>query len=210
MSKYDMITIPEDVLLINSTHEANLLEMIKHKQYRVAVDVGAHCGLWTRALSKVSSCVIAFEPHLCTYNYLSEGVKTFKNKNVTVNNLAVWDTVGKVALSMFDLPSHSTCLPNHPLSRQVPGNNTPRVCEVESTTLDYYLRNSDINQIDFIKIDVEGAEMQVITGASKLFLNAQLEYVIECHSDESFERISSVLTNGVQANYCEQKYWVNV
>jgi putative ubiquitin-RnfH superfamily antitoxin RatB of RatAB toxin-antitoxin module len=63
--------------------------------------------------------------------------------------------------------------------------------------------------VDFIKIDTEGAEVQVLAGAGKIF-DHPVKYLIECHTDESLELIRKLLTDGREERYSTAKFLTNL
>jgi FkbM family methyltransferase len=118
------------------------------KQWRVAVDVGAHVGLWSMQMTKRFENVFAFEPvnafRECFYkNAWMRGVKLFP--------YALGAAPGRVAMK------------TPPLEGGLDTGGT-HVCgdgDIEMRTLDSF----NLQHVDFVKIDCEGYELQVVEGA---------------------------------------------
>lgn len=116
-------------------------------QRRLALDVGAHIGLWTRALAIKFAYVVAFEPVPENYACL---VQNASFRNTRLENVALGDTPG-TAKMILPTKSNSGCW----YAQTGSGGDTPM------TTIDSF----GFNEVDLIKIDVEGFEGDVIHGA---------------------------------------------
>jgi FkbM family methyltransferase len=136
-----------------------------------AVDIGAHVGFFTKHLSKLTGPtgkVIAFEAHPETYQILVRNCR--KLVNVSTVNAAVTDTDGEVTL--YD-SGGSTGSNSLIASRSdYAGSNT-----VRAVRLDDFLAGSNV---DVVKIDVEGAELEVLQGMREtLARSSDVSIVIE-------------------------------
>lgn len=124
-----------------------LHDVLPHTARRgLAIDIGAHIGLWTRALAIQFKFVVAFEPVIENFTCLALNATL---PNTQLENVALGATSGMVAM---ELPkkSNSGCWY---ASRNL--GDTPM------RTLDSY----KFNDVDLIKIDVEGLEGEVLSGA---------------------------------------------
>lgn len=120
---------------------------------KLAIDIGAHVGIWTRRLAKDFENVIAFEPlqkHIECHKKNCEGLD-----NVTLNEVALSDNNGSGIMTTKDINSGMSTLAETRWQKET----FPHT--VETRTLDSY----DLPEMDFIKIDVEGWEGQVFEGA---------------------------------------------
>ena len=121
----------------------------------VFVDVGANVGYYTLIASKLvgpHGCVYSIEPIPSTVAILRANTKLNNCRNVNMYNVAAWSFRGTLSLKV-----PSKCYGYASVFR----NGTNVV--VDAMTLDEILRNED--SIDCIKIDVEGAELEVLWGA---------------------------------------------
>jgi len=130
----------------------------------VVLDVGAHVGQYTLIASRLvgdAGQVHAFEPDPQTCDWLGSNVRTNGLHNVTVNACAVAGELGPKRLfysKVRDIGSNS-------LAEQHNYSRSGRWCVVPCTTLDAYAGAKGLSRIDFIKADVEGAELGMLQGA---------------------------------------------
>jgi FkbM family methyltransferase len=158
-------------------YEAESIELCaKHIQPgAVVLDVGAHLGYYTRIFSKLakkSGSVLAFEPCPENYPLLRHNLSATRFQNVKIIDKAVSAQNGTATL--FISSGHSM----HSLNAAFT-DNQGRV-EVETIALDTFLTANKIDKVDFIKIDVEGAEPLVLKGMQQIVSNSpNLKMLIE-------------------------------
>jgi FkbM family methyltransferase len=127
----------------------------------VFFDVGANIGLYTVPASLqvgVTGRVVAFEAHPWIHGFLDRNVARNCGGNVTVENLAVGDCSGEIRIVLNDRNIGET----HVALEDETGERVPIV------TLDDYCASSGIGRVDYIKIDVEGYEANVLNGARRM------------------------------------------
>jgi FkbM family methyltransferase len=136
------------------------------RQGMTFMDIGAHHGLYTLLASmKVGPAgrVIAFEPSPRERKRLELHVRANRCANVTIEPFALADIIGSAGL--YVCQGHETgCNSLRPPDVE---EKVARV-EVSMTTLDEYLRAHSIHNVDFIKMDAEGAELNILKGATAL------------------------------------------
>jgi FkbM family methyltransferase len=140
----------------------------------IVLDIGAHIGYYTlisAGLVGEEGKVFAFEPAPDNFALLRKNIGINGYKNVVVSQKAVSNKCSrtKLFLNEHDTGSDSICEPA----------DAGKSVEVDVTTLDEFFRDYDGN-INFIKMDVEGAEPAVIEGMSSLLnKNKKLKMVTE-------------------------------
>ncbi|MFI4970395.1 MAG: FkbM family methyltransferase [Lysobacterales bacterium] len=126
------------------------------------VDIGAHTG---RHLAKFIECVgrggrvFGFEPLPFAYAILQ---RNFRGDNVVLENVALTDTTGHVEFVHAQGAPEESGLRERVYNR--PEAVTPVRIEVRAEKLDHYA--GVLAGLRFVKIDVEGAEMNVLRGAT--------------------------------------------
>jgi FkbM family methyltransferase len=140
------------------------------------LDVGANMGYYTLLAAKLVGTlghVYAFEPDPGNYQLIVRSARVNGYRNVTVFNKAVADEIGLVKLYL-----ESTNW-GHSLSAQNV-NQPSGFVEVEQVTLDGLYRAGQLGKkIDFIKIDVQGAEELVVKGARSVIQKNKPTIVME-------------------------------
>jgi len=136
------------------------------------VDVGANVGHITLICARrvrPNGAVHCFEPVLETFALLLPNIRENGLESVVrANRLAVAAKTGEL-VRMDCFPAHSG-LNRLSLQRETEAAEgwSLSAAEVRTVALDDYVRESAISRIDLLKIDVEGAEMLVVSGASQV------------------------------------------
>lgn len=128
----------------------------------VFVDVGAHLGEYTLLAANLlasSGHVHAFEPNPDVYKILLKNTQMNHCRNVSVHPEAVWEGETLVDFEIYPEPSLSAV--------QVIDHGRPTI-KVPTVTLDRYFADPVTPSPSLIKVDVEGAELQVLKGATSL------------------------------------------
>lgn len=126
--------------------------LAKLSQFGTALDIGAHRGIWTAHLANHFDHVMAFEP---TERHLKITDKA------EVFNVAVGDRLGFVTMKQ----GHENTGQAHVIQGE----------EVQLITID----SLQLSAVDFMKIDVEGMEFEVITGAASTLARFKPAVMIE-------------------------------
>ncbi len=173
------------------------------EQHPVILDIGANVGLFTKAFMKgpkTPKSIVAFEPSNYVFSILS---------NITANMPVV--SCRKLALShetaSVDLKTPVKKSGSLRVGLSHIGNaNYQRVFveTVQAKRLDDVLIDEGIYQVDIVKLDVEGAEEQVISGAPNLFYNIQPIWFVELvqgRTDNFTGSAEKIFQNFIAAGY---------
>lgn len=163
-----------------------LLDQILPSSFRQAmdgliVDIGANEGHWLLYMHKhhPGASFIAVEPNPIALELFSRNLKSNNVKNAEVLPVALSD---RVECRQFETINNVTSIGSFNIDRAGRPWLTPERVKnitVQCETLDSILRNKKDTPIDLIKIDVEGAELEVINGASTTLRQAkriEIEY----------------------------------
>lgn len=135
-------------------------------------DVGANVGELALLFSRfvgASGVVHAFEPGGRAFERLETICRAASLRNVRLNRLALAEEETTVSLHVYDddyLSWSTRAL--RPLEDYGIDVKPVAVEEVPATTLDSYCERSGVASIDLLKVDVEGAEFQVLAGARRM------------------------------------------
>ena len=124
------------------------------------LDVGAHIGYYTRLFSELAGPggqVLAFEPERENYAVLGSNVEGLGN--VQTFDVAASDSPAR--LNLYVSPGST----NHSLIEGF--SPAERVEEVQAIDLDSFLDAHGIKRVDFVKIDIEGAEPRALAGMAR-------------------------------------------
>lgn len=148
----------------------------------VAFDVGANIGeislLFSRFVGPEGQ-VHSFECSPNTFKKLNEIITISNRKNIRQNCMCLSEVIGTAELHIFD-DDHAAwnTLANRPLHEYGINIQPISIQKVPTTTIDAYCESHNIQQIDLLKIDVEGAEYQVLKGASRMMREHRIGCVV--------------------------------
>jgi len=128
----------------------------------VAIDAGANYGWYTTLLSRLvgpAGTVHAFEAMPSTTGTLRKNCTLNGCDNVLINQCALGDHIGTTVI--YDHPGGASG--DASLFPLVPGEGHAFTCEMQ--TLDNYFMQTGLSRCDFIKCDIEGAELAFLKGA---------------------------------------------
>ena len=154
------------------------------------VDVGAHIGMYAiRAAHELEGRgrVLAFEPNPAARAQLAENVALNGCENVIVSEAAVSDEVGNALLHVptTEDPSFSSLEPG----RFAEGEPV----DVEMTTLDAAVAEHGLRP-SFVKVDVEGVELEVVRGARDTLARDRPTLLVEVN-EQSAPEVQRLLPN---------------
>lgn len=164
------------------------IDCLKHhvKNGDVFIDIGANIGSYSLIASKEvgeSGKVIAFEPINSIYSKLKKNIELNEAKNIEILPLAVYNEKKQINLFCSNLENEgmSSIIENDQCSGKIE--------TVEAIKLDNFINENNIQKVDFIKIDIEGAELPALQGMVET-ITKNLPLVL-------IEISESVLTNAI-------------
>jgi FkbM family methyltransferase len=171
---------------INMTiREDEIIEHFTPKRGDIVVDIGAHIGHYTIIASKrvgANGKVVAIEASPSNFKILNRNIRLNQLTNIISLNHVVYSKETKIKLYLPGEESGNTIY-NTVISDRA--RNEDKFVEVNANTLDYLLQSKGIKQeqINWIKIDVEGAEFEVLKGAANILSNSKdIAILIEIHN----------------------------
>ena len=162
-------------------HEGHIVGRFAPKEGDTVIDIGAHIGRYTITSSKQvgkTGKVVAIEADPDNFQLLQRNIALNKLTNVTPLNYAVFSE--RTRMKLYE-QSASAKYNSLMLARAA---RTKNYVEVEADTLDSILKLNEVNQVNWIKIDVEGAEFEVLKGSTKTLSSENMSLLIEIHNIE--------------------------
>jgi FkbM family methyltransferase len=138
----------------------------------VILDVGAHVGLVTRKYRQLfpHAIIHSFEPFPPSYEKLKDRVGA-NNANTQTHNLALCDKNGSINFNVNSSAATNSILPTDPKGSKFWSRGlleTQQHLQVSTTTIDSFCEEQKIKKIDILKLDVQGAEFLVLSGAKHM------------------------------------------
>lgn len=166
-----------DGLIVERNEQIFYINHIKKGD--IVFDVGANVGELTLLFSRfadIDGHVHAFEPTPETFKKLSAIVRNANKANVTLNNLAVSERSGNITFNMYEEQIAAfNSMAIRPLEKYGINVPAPTIIQIPAISIDEYCAEKSIIKIDLLKIDVEGAELNVLKGAEKMFSEKKLK-----------------------------------
>lgn len=146
------------------------------------IDVGANQGeysLWAARKVGEKGKVIAFEPMRQLFDQLTENIRLNESfqKTITPIKLGLSDKKGEVTLFASEDSNEGTNTIYNTDKFSI------ELGKIQLDTLDEQLDDLNINTVNFLKVDVEGAELQVLKGALNTLKNNRPILLLEINKD---------------------------
>lgn len=170
--------------LKSNTYDRNLInEIWIHKLYTkklnieekdTVVDIGGHIGVFSIFASKLANKgkVYSFEPSE-NFILLSQNIKLNNLTNTVAINKAVSDQTGKKTFFV--------CSEDSRLNSFYPLKFEGKALTIETISLEDFIKQNNIDKIDFLKIDCEGGEYEILLNCPKEVLNKIKKISMEYH-----------------------------
>lgn len=183
--------------IVMTKHEDEILDHFVPAQGDTVVDIGAHMGRYTIVSSKrvgPSGKVIAIEAHPVNFKLLNRNIKLNRLTNVITINSAVYSKEMPLKLYLPDeeqgYTMHHSVMAGYLSTKYKRDIVEQNYIQVQADTLDSLLQRAKVEKVDWIKIDVEGAEFEVLKGVGEtLTENKDITLLIEIHGKETYELV---------------------
>ena len=179
------------VLMTGSFEQAEIdVARSSSRAATTAVDVGANVGIFTVPLALAvgpRGRVLAVEPSPESVAQLEHNIRLNELTNVDVHPIALAAEPGDVTLQLGADPAfHST-------STVVRSRDTAATTSVRADTLDRLWRDAGSPDVSFLKIDTEGAELDVLRGARELLETCRMPILLEAKESRRVQALDGLL-----------------
>ena len=173
--------------MFTTDYEISSVKLLKLNADSTFVDVGANYGFYT--LFAASKCakgkVISIEANKTLFKHMKENVAINDFKNVECLNYAIWDKSGK------EIKLYEDIISGHNPSCIGSGKN---YSIIKTITLDKIVSDFSLVKIDWLKMDIESAEVKALEGAKEA-LKITENFLLEIHSKKNGEECERLLKN---------------
>jgi FkbM family methyltransferase len=138
----------------------------------VFIDVGAHVGKYALQVARIvgnDGLVLALEPHHVNYEALLKGIQLNGFRNIVALNVAAWESDCRLKLFIHEASIYHSVKIDKRLG----------YVEVEARAMDQVIAELNIKQVDWIKIDAEDAETEILKGLEKTLATFTPRLIIE-------------------------------
>ena len=174
--------------------EGLYVDIFNNKKDLVVIDVGANCGIVTHYMRDYAKQIYAIEPSTEHYEALAKNKEFNKWDNVQTFNMAIASMDGEMVLNLDyqNRTCHSLVLGGRDGGERV-----------KTQTLATFMKENNIKEVDFVKLDVEGAEELILKSegfTSVCHLIKAIE--IEFH----FPNFSELIEHMIKLGYSARRY----
>lgn len=169
--------------------EAEIRELCRYAKSGVVIDIGANIGIYSVSWGKEIGSrgqVWAFEPLEVNINDIKENMTLNSLDNYKLFQMALGDSNGSISLSLSDDAMFAS------IAEVYRGDNNKTI-NVEMKKLDDVWSSEGKPRISAMKIDVEGAEINVLNGAAELIAENKPPILLEAPTKEQLDTLNSWL-----------------
>lgn len=175
--------------------ELHFESFLRNRNKGNVIDVGANIGSFSLKVANYyknnnkNNKVICFEPYLKIYKKLIENINLNENlkNNLIVENIALGSNKNKKYI--FKIVEKNLGANYLVIADDNKNHNSENI--VMTSTLDNYCLSNRINNISFIKIDVEGMELDVLNGSLNILKKYRPDIFIEINEKKYNEKNTS-------------------
>ena len=184
-------------------HKQVYLFSIEKNRSPYIIDCGANVGVSVLYFKKVfpNSQIVAFEADKKIFKVLKRNIEKSNEGGVTLLNKGLWNKEGKLNFINEGADGGRIC------ENKIPSDGLD-IVEIESIRLRDYL---NVN-VDFLKIDIEGAETIVLEDCKDVLNNVKnifVEFHSEVASSQELDRILKILRDNGFRYYIESSTIIN-
>lgn len=152
----------------------DIKKSLPNYRFKKIFDVGANVGQSSKIyLSRLpNSYIYCFEPASETFHKLKKNLNYSERVNFYQLALGASNRVGKLVVSGSSEMFHLLDNPNSPSLE-----NNVATESVDIVTLDEFCKENNIDHISFLKVDTEGADLEVLKGSTTMLSEQRIDFI---------------------------------
>lgn len=164
----------------------------------VVIDIGCYCGTQTVFYSELvgeNGLVLGFEPDNESFNSLSLNISQSKfSKNIIIQKVGIYNFDGKISFSG-----------NGSMASKIEScENENQQNQIEVKKLDTIAKEYNLQRVDFVKMDIEGSEIEVLKSSTDFINRFKPKFIIEPHYVNDLLNTNEIISILEKLNYnCE-------
>lgn len=173
---------------------------------QVIYDIGAFEGLMTLFFSRRARQVITYEPNPASYARVEENLRLNNIQNVTLRQLAVGEHAAASTLTVDPLMPGAASADSNISELIRNSGGAVNTIDIQIVRLDDDIRDNDLPDPDFVKIDVEGFELSALRGMQQTIARSQPRVYMEMHGTtdvDKREKVYAIIEFLTQVDYVD-------
>jgi len=164
----DFSILIEEILITKAYED----EEVQIEPGDIVFNCGANIGIFSIYAAKKAKMVYAFEPGKNEAVALSENKRLNNCNNIKIIPKAVSDKTERVKLILLGVSSH------YLVSKD---NRDKKAVDVQTISIDEFVKEENLERVDFIKMDIEGSEEKALLGAKETLRNFRTKLAISIY-----------------------------
>lgn len=193
--------ILSDIVMTSGAWEPYVKKIFVVKKDDIIIDVGAHIGTYTIPLALQignNGKVIALEPNDKNADILEKNISINKLSNVILVRKAAAKQAGMLNLR----------LTSDPMLSMISTDTDIDATSVKTTDLDSLVDDLSVRRVDWLKIDAEGFELEVLEGAKNILKGFQPSIIIESRQENQKKMKDMLGEYGYNVRFLAGEYFI--
>ncbi len=178
------------VFMYREIYKKEIYRFDSENKTPLIIDGGANIGLSAMYFKQLypNAKILAFEPDKIIFDYLENNIMNASLSDIELKNIALWNTEGEILFNSEGSDANR-------IESSTNDSHFSNTYSVQCTRLSNYIKDA---QVDFLKLDIEGAEHEVIEEISPYLGNVKkifLEYHSFENREQDLDKILKILKN---------------